>query len=133
MTDHIDRVIAWIRFPGLPLEYFKVLALSRMATHANRVIKLHRYTEEAIHGQYARVCVELDLNRSLDSKIRVGKLLQRIEYECFHLICFSCSKVGHKKDFCPSNVSAPTDVSVVYDASSPKSCSTENDGEAFGP
>ena len=41
-------------------------------------------------------------------KIRIGKQLQRVEYEGLSLICFLCGKVGHWKDSCPSIVLVTT-------------------------
>ncbi|XVF16538.1 hypothetical protein REPUB_Repub10bG0040500 [Reevesia pubescens] len=107
-TDKIDKVIAWIRLPGLPLEYYSTMALSRLGVIVGRVICFDRNTEEVIRGCYARVCVELYLTKFLVSKIRVGQLLVNIEYEGLNLICFSCGKVGHMKELCPSLIPVST-------------------------
>ncbi|XVF14516.1 hypothetical protein REPUB_Repub09cG0067500 [Reevesia pubescens] len=73
VSDKIEEVIAWIRFPCLPVEYYNVLALTKMSCHVGRVIRLDKNTKEAICGRYARVCVELDLTKPLLSKLRLEK------------------------------------------------------------
>ncbi|KAK7844855.1 hypothetical protein CFP56_010250 [Quercus suber] len=48
-----------------------------------------------VQGRYARLCVQIDLECPLTSKIRIGKLLQPIQYEGITTICFECCFVGH--------------------------------------
>ncbi|KAL7206158.1 hypothetical protein ACSBR2_018966 [Camellia fascicularis] len=54
----------------------------------------------AARGKYARVCVEMDLRKPLISHITIGRYHYVVEYEHFHLLCFSCGRVGHRKEKC---------------------------------
>lgn len=54
-----------------------------------------------IRGQFAQVCVEVDLSKSLLSKFRLKCRVRKIEYEGMHIICFDCGISGHCKDGCP--------------------------------
>ena len=56
LKDEINKIVAWIKFPGFPLEYYNVLALSRMASHVGRVVLLDRNTETAIRSIYKDLC-----------------------------------------------------------------------------
>ncbi|KAL3534260.1 hypothetical protein ACH5RR_002721 [Cinchona calisaya] len=58
------------------------------------------YTTNACRGKYARVCVEIDLNKPLVPFIWVGDVLQSMEYEGLHQICFECGEYGHRQDVC---------------------------------
>ena len=39
-------------------------------------------------GHYARICVEVDLLKSLVSKFKLRKWIKKLEYEGIHLVCF---------------------------------------------
>ncbi|XVF38342.1 hypothetical protein REPUB_Repub20aG0093200 [Reevesia pubescens] len=134
LLDTISKIIAWIRFPGLPLEYYDTTALTKMGSHVGKVIRLDRNTEEALRGRFARVCIELDLTKPLISKIKLGKRLQNVEYGGIHLICFGCGKVGHRQDSCSVNAQGQP---VVQESSPTLAAQTvNNDGEdatIYGP
>ncbi|XVF38113.1 hypothetical protein REPUB_Repub20aG0070400 [Reevesia pubescens] len=61
LLDKIEKVIAWVRLLGLPLEYYNGLSLTRIRNIIGRVIRFDRNIEEVIRGRFARlICVELD-------------------------------------------------------------------------
>lgn len=37
----------------------------------------------------------------------IGKFAQSVMYEGLNALCFSCGRVGHKKDVCPYLIRAP--------------------------
>ncbi|KAL8151250.1 hypothetical protein V2J09_021058 [Rumex salicifolius] len=53
-------------------------------------------------GRFARVCVELDLTKSLRGDIFLNGERLQVEYESLHLICFLCGRYGHDCDHCPT-------------------------------
>ncbi|CAN1140994.1 hypothetical protein LINPERHAP2_LOCUS12202, partial [Linum perenne] len=53
-------------------------------------------------GNYARICVEVDLHKPLLSKYWLRHRVRRIEYEGLHEICFTCGRYGHEAKDCPS-------------------------------
>lgn len=73
-----------------------------MGSKIGRPVKVDEATLQATHGKYAHIYVEVDFSKPLLSKFRLGKQVQRIEYESIHLICFSCGCYGHIVDNCPS-------------------------------
>ncbi|RYR55107.1 hypothetical protein Ahy_A06g030352 [Arachis hypogaea] len=73
-TD-INKIVALIRLPDIPIKYYdkKFLGLDK----------------------FARLCVELDLNKSLNAIYLVNECSYYIEYEGLHMISFACERFGH--------------------------------------
>ncbi|XVF22037.1 hypothetical protein REPUB_Repub12eG0140000 [Reevesia pubescens] len=63
-------------------------------------LKIDSTTTFTTKGKFTRICVEVNLQKTLVSELRVGKYLQRIEYERLHTVCFQCGLVGHIDDNC---------------------------------
>ncbi|XP_028061200.1 uncharacterized protein LOC114264702 [Camellia sinensis] len=63
-------------------------------------LKVDISTAMAARGKYARVCVEIDLHKPLISRITIGRYHYVVEYEHLHTLCFSCGRVGHRKEKC---------------------------------
>ncbi|OMO87284.1 reverse transcriptase [Corchorus capsularis] len=100
-SDKIEKLIIWIRFPNIPVEYFNMIALKKMGGKVGRVIKIDQVTDEGTRGKFARVCVELDLSKPLKPRLTVEGRDVLIEYEGLSLICFDCGIFGHRKSDCP--------------------------------
>nr|POE44756.1 hypothetical protein CFP56_75799 [Quercus suber] len=60
-----------------------------------------------VRGGYARLCVQIDVDKPLISSIRVGGLVQRVLYEGISSLCFCCGKLGHKQENCGLKVKEP--------------------------
>ncbi|KAI0519721.1 hypothetical protein KFK09_007180 [Dendrobium nobile] len=60
-------------------------------------------------GEFARVCVRIDLEKKLLNGVWVdgsaGRFFQRVEYEKIELLSYQCGRVGHNREICPENVS----------------------------
>ncbi|XP_050222130.1 uncharacterized protein LOC126672222 [Mercurialis annua] len=65
-----------------------------------RVIKIDYCTEAAERGKFARIAVEIDLQKPLVSQFCLDGKVQFVEYECMPIICFECGKFGHVKGGC---------------------------------
>ncbi|OMO68562.1 reverse transcriptase [Corchorus capsularis] len=104
-SDVINTIIAWVRLPQLPMEYYSAMAIRRITSRVGRVIRLDRTTETVERGGFTRVCVQLDLSKPLKAVVNIGSMVQKVEYEGLHLICFRCGQFGHRRDACPLNVS----------------------------
>lgn len=59
-TEIITSLPVWIRFPLLPLEYYKPAWLKRVADQIGRTIRVDNTTLTTVRGRFARVCVEVD-------------------------------------------------------------------------
>ncbi|XVF28970.1 hypothetical protein REPUB_Repub15cG0079400 [Reevesia pubescens] len=96
----IGSTAVWVHLPELPLEFFNEDVLMEIGRILGKPLKIDSTTALATRGKFARICVEVNLQKPLVSKIRVGKYLQRIEYEGLHTVCFHCGIVGHRSDNC---------------------------------
>ncbi|CAN1123637.1 hypothetical protein LINPERHAP2_LOCUS1953 [Linum perenne] len=100
--DHspISTLRVWVRLPGLPLEYFDVSVLTIIGNKIGKIVRLDHTTLEGSRGNFARICVEVELSKPLLSKYRLRRRVRRIEYEGLHTICYSCGCYGHAQDAC---------------------------------
>ncbi|KAL4362829.1 hypothetical protein GQ457_04G015580 [Hibiscus cannabinus] len=99
--SHPNRVMAWIRLPGLPVTLYQRSIITAIGECIGPVIKIDYQTESGCRGRFARMAVSLDLRKPLVSKLFINGRLQVVEYESLPTICFECGKYGHVKDVCP--------------------------------
>lgn len=66
------------------------------------------YTTE--RGRFARISVEINLNKKLITRLKIRNRTYLVEYEGINQICFSCGKYGHHKEVCiTSSLAQPVD------------------------
>ncbi|XP_028552874.1 uncharacterized protein LOC114580217 [Dendrobium catenatum] len=96
----------WIRLPQLPLQYWDLHNVMRIASQFGTPLWIDAQTGIEGRREYARVCVRLDLAKQLQTGTWVngwkGRFYQRVEYEGLGMSCFGCGHVGHKQDQCPT-------------------------------
>lgn len=68
------------------------------------MIKVDYNTESASRGKFARIAVEINLNKPLVSQFLLDGRIQKIEYESLPTICFECGIYGHYCTNCPEKV-----------------------------
>ncbi|XP_031130711.1 uncharacterized protein LOC116032350 [Ipomoea triloba] len=98
--NKLDKLLVWVRFPAVPIEYFEDDFLKKIGKYIGRPIKVDTTTSLVSIGRFARVCVELDLTKPLLSKFTLGGEVIPIEYEGIQMVCFKCDIFGHKKEQC---------------------------------
>ncbi|XP_061344299.1 uncharacterized protein LOC133290248 [Gastrolobium bilobum] len=107
--DVVQKLAIWMRLPGLPIELYSNQHLWRIDNIFGRTLKVDKNfirTAEEGDGEitekarFARICVEVNLNKSLVSHFKIGNWTIQVGYEGLHLICFSCGKYEQKKDQC---------------------------------
>ncbi|XP_061342218.1 uncharacterized protein LOC133288478 [Gastrolobium bilobum] len=107
--EGFKKMVVWIRVPGLSIEFYTAHYLWKVGNLFGRTLKVDRnslrknelgdavITERA---KFARICVEVDLGKSLLSKFKIGNKIYQVGYEGIHLICFKCGVYGHRQDQC---------------------------------
>lgn len=93
----ISRVAVWVRFSGLPIEYYDARTLHAIGDRIGKTIKVDKNTLKTERGKYARICVEVDLKNPLLAMFEINNRIYKIEYEGLHLLCMQCGKFGHYK------------------------------------
>ncbi|XP_019177882.1 PREDICTED: uncharacterized protein LOC109173079 [Ipomoea nil] len=99
----VDKVLAWLRFPSLLIEYFDEDFLKKIGKNIGRPVKIDTATDFVSKGKFARVCVELDISKPLLPMFVIEGVEWPIEYEGIHQICFKCGTYGHRIEQCGVN------------------------------
>ncbi|CAN1149035.1 hypothetical protein LINPERHAP2_LOCUS16800, partial [Linum perenne] len=101
-SDTVSHTLVWVRLPSLPLEFFSEKFLRRIGDKIGQLVRIDPVTLSIERGNYARICVRVDLSKKLLSKYKLFHRGRLIEYEGLHVVCFQCGHYGHTKDICPS-------------------------------
>lgn len=99
-SDTITTTMVWVRFPEILIELFNEQVLLQIGNKLGKAIRIDKTTLTVTRGKFARVCVQLDLRKSLTPYISPLGYLQKVEYEELHVICFECGGYGHRRDAC---------------------------------
>uniref|UniRef100_A0A2N9FS20 CCHC-type domain-containing protein n=1 Tax=Fagus sylvatica TaxID=28930 RepID=A0A2N9FS20_FAGSY len=131
----VSSIAVWIRLPELPVEYYDKGPLLLIGGSISPVLRVDYNTASGSRGRFARICIQIDLEKPLIRTLRLGKIRQAIVYEGINALCFTCGIIGHKKEACPIK---PAVIPVPEQTSTPPPDSggiqaTDRDGELFGP
>ncbi|XP_030929600.1 uncharacterized protein LOC115955566 [Quercus lobata] len=96
----LSFVAVWVRLPKLPMEFYEASILKEIGSVIGPVLHIDSFTASETRGGYARLCVQINLDKPLITSIRIGRLVQRVMYEGVSLLCFNCGRLGHKKESC---------------------------------
>lgn len=99
----LSTVALWIRMPQLPLEFYNQEILKKAADKIGPLPRIDGWTTTGMRANYARMCVQVNVNEPLPNHIRIGAWKQRIQYEGVQTLCFQCGVMGHKKENCPTS------------------------------
>lgn len=99
--EEIYTMSVWVRFPVLPVECYSARWLKQAGNHIGRTVKVDFATLLASRGQFARVCVEVDLDKPLMAGYVMRWDYYRLQYEGLHDLCFGCGRYGHRDPNCP--------------------------------
>lgn len=101
VSAKITSLQVWVKFPGLPVKYYTEEWLRKVGDTIGRTIKVDDTTLAMSHGKFARVCVEIDLDKSLVVSYRMRGREGQLLYEGLHDLCFTCGKYRHGEIKCP--------------------------------
>ena len=96
----IEKTLVWIRFPSLNVTYYDEDVLITLASGIGILVKIDYSILQVSRGKFARVCVEIELNKLVVGKVYVENKWLCVEYEGLYIICASCGCYGHHaKDY----------------------------------
>jgi len=98
---NVSSIVVWIRLNELPTEYYNAEALQHIGKAIGNVLQVDTFTASETRGRFARLCVQVDVEKPLAIAIMIGRLEQQICYEGIQKICFECGRLGHRKKHCP--------------------------------
>jgi hypothetical protein len=87
--------MVWICIPSLNLVFYDENLLMAMALAIGKPIKVDMHTCNVERDKFARVCVEIKLNKLVIGRIWIKDYWYNVEYEGLHIICGKCGCYGH--------------------------------------
>ena len=73
------------------------------------MLRIDTHTALETRGRYARLCIQIDVNKPPIDTILIGRFEQPVIYEGIQKLCFSCGRIGHKKEACPFTIRSPAE------------------------
>ena len=65
------------------------------------VLSVDTFIASETRGRFARLCIQINVEKPLITTIMIGKLEQLVTYEGIHRLRFGCGRVGHRRENCP--------------------------------
>ncbi|CAL1413259.1 unnamed protein product [Linum trigynum] len=96
--SEVSSTLIWVQLPELPIEFINKEAAMKIGSLIGNPLRVDRATEEGARGNFARVCVEVDLRKPLLSKYKVEGIEYLIQYEGLDHICMDYDKYGQPTD-----------------------------------
>ncbi|KAH1213844.1 hypothetical protein GmHk_14G041722 [Glycine max] len=122
-TTKIDKTMVWVCFPGLNLIYYDESILLALARAIGTLIKVDSNTLDVRRERFARIYVQIDLNKPVVGKVGLKGYWYKVEYEGLHRICSSCGCYGHLARECPTLAKTPMMVPNLTTADDQKNLS----------
>lgn len=111
-----SRVLAWVRLPRLPLEFWKSDILHSIALLLGKLVGSATQTQDKKVISFSQIRVEVDLNNPLLDSIEfflgTSSWIQQLDYETLPFRCCLCHEYGHLQRKCPQFVSNTLDLST---------------------
>jgi len=98
----------WVRLNELPIEYYHAEALHHIGSSIGKVLRVDTFTATKSRGRFARLCIQVDMEKPLITTVLIGKLKQPMAYNGIHKLCFGCGRMGHHKETCPYTICQDT-------------------------
>ena len=102
-----SSVAVWIRLLELPIEYYDLVMLRKIGEAIGPVLRIDAHTANGARGRFARLCVQVNLDKPLIKTVKIGRLAQIVLYEGLNTLCFKCGRIGHRKETCPHVIKGP--------------------------
>ena len=85
---NISTTTIWARLPELPIELYDMNTLRRIGNQLGSLLKVDARTMDNKRGRFGRLCVQINLEQPLTSRVCIDDMIQKIQYEGISTICF---------------------------------------------
>ncbi|XP_050259267.1 uncharacterized protein LOC126704310 [Quercus robur] len=120
---NVSSIAVWVWLHALPLELYETEVLKHIGEAIGKVLRIDAQTAMEVRGKYARLCIQVDMNKPLINTVLIGRFEQPVVYEGIQKLCFACGRVGHKKEVCPH---------IIRSSSSPVRGGNDEHGDSVG-
>ena len=97
---NVTSIVVWIRLKEFPIEYYNPEAFLHIGKSIGKVLRVDSHTAMETRGRYARMCVQVNVDKPLATAVLIGKFEQPIYYDGLQRLTFSCGRIGHRKENC---------------------------------
>jgi len=60
------------------------------------MLRIDSHTINGERGQFARLCIQINIDKPLNNCVKIGKMTQTVQYEGLNSLCFACRRIGHR-------------------------------------
>jgi len=113
LRDEIVTTPVWVRLAHIPVNFYHKTILMGIAKGLGKPIKVDCTTLKVERARFARICVEVNLNKPLKGTVMINGERYCVSYEGISTICSSCGMYGHLAYSCPRKVLEETPINVV--------------------
>ena len=71
---NVSSIVVWIRLSRLPIEYYNAKTLQHIEKAIGNVLRIDTFTTTETRGKFARLCIQVDVDKSLITAVMIGKL-----------------------------------------------------------
>lgn len=93
--ERLTTSAVWIKLPQLASEFYDSKILEKIGNAIGCLLKIDVCKSTTLRGRYARLCVELPLEITVQPFLYVGHHKQYIHYEGENFLCTKCGRLGH--------------------------------------
>ncbi|XP_013745782.2 uncharacterized protein LOC106448445 [Brassica napus] len=142
LRDDIVTTPIWIRLTNIPVNFYYRSILMGIAKGLGKTIRVDLTTLNFERARFARVCVEVNLEKPLKGTVLINGEMYFVAYEGLSEICSKCGIYGHMVHECPktiaervANQTAPTETPILAQSTPRQNPLVQGDGftQARGP
>lgn len=71
-TANVSSIAVWVRLNELPIELYEAEVLKQIGESLGKVLRIDAHTAMEARGKYARLCIQVDINKPLINTIIIG-------------------------------------------------------------
>ena len=69
---NVSSIVVWFHLHALPLELYETEVLKQTGEAIGKVLRIDAQTAMEMRGKYARLCIQVDMNKPLINIVLLG-------------------------------------------------------------